>query len=73
MAGSITTSSDIVATLFREAQSQGLSESTIAKMVGVHLNSVANWRRGKTTPSIIDVQIMAEQLGYRVSVQKKES
>lgn len=69
MAGQIKAASKVIVALFEELQRQEISESTLSKALDVHLNTVANWRKGKVTPSIIDMGVMAGFLGFELKLE----
>lgn len=71
MAARISAASEIVSALFHELQSQAISESDLSARLGVHLNSVSNWRLGRSTPSVIDMAIMANELGFELTLTRR--
>lgn len=62
----------IMVKLFALADERGLSSVALAKLLSVHVNSVRNWRAGKVNPSIVDMCMLAGQLGFTLKVEPME-
>lgn len=48
------------------------SFTTLAKRLGCHKQSIYLWRSGKSAPSILNVENMAQVLGYEIVLRKIE-
>ena len=60
------TASTTLKDLFAQAQHQRLRQKQIAGLMDIRRESVANWKRGKTTPDILTVEELAGKLGFRL-------
>lgn len=58
----------IARALFTEAESQGFTVPDLAKMLARHPNSITNWRQGKALMSLVDANMLAGALGFRLSL-----
>lgn len=61
----------LVQIAFREMDSQRISRRQMARMIGVHPNTLGNWRQGHAKPSLIDIDLMAGALGMEFTFKPK--
>lgn len=47
----------------RMAQKGIESQAELARLIGVHKQSLTNWLKGRNTPTLDNVQALAEKLG----------
>lgn len=51
---------------------QGLSDGEITKKLGRSRGALRNWRTGRTGVNLFDFECLAEMVGFRVVLEKKE-
>lgn len=61
----------LVQAAFREMDRQGVNRKVMARMIGVHPNTLGNWRQGHAKPSLIDIDLMAGALGMEFTLKPK--
>lgn len=65
----IRTADPILRELFVTAYQRGITVKEVARRIGRTPPAVSRWRSGATTPSMIDVVIIAEAIGCKIVVQ----
>lgn len=63
------TSSRIIRELFEIIDASGKSASEIAHPAGVHHITLSYWKAGGRSPRVIDVENVAQVLGYRLTLE----
>ncbi|WP_155956597.1 hypothetical protein [Rhizobium sp. CF080] len=58
--------------LFTEMGARKISLKAMAFRINRHFNAVRHWRHGYRSPSIMDVEEMANELGYRLVLEPIE-
>mgnify|MGYP002527656632 CR=1 FL=1 len=61
---------ETVKTIKRLAERQGLSQANIARRMKTTEVSVSRWFNGSRNPSIVNVEKLAEAVGFRVMILK---
>lgn len=67
---SIKTKDPIVAELFRRAIKSGMTIDQIATRLGCSLQAVSNWKQGTRSPYSVNLQNLAEVIGYRLKLER---
>lgn len=67
------TVSPIVRALFDDAKARKIHMTTIADEAGMSRVGLQYWKSGRTTPSIVNFEIAAGILGYRLELVKKDN
>lgn len=70
MTNRIGSENPIIRALFEEAARQHLTVSDLSAMTARSRNSITNWKHGHALPSIVDITIMAEQLGLSINLTR---
>lgn len=63
--------SSIVRRLFKEAAAQGKTDRFLSTGLRYSRPAIHYWRTGRSQPSIIAVELLAEQLGYELKLEKR--
>lgn len=66
------TVSRVVRDLFDVIDATDLSAGTLASRVGVHRVTLSRWKHGGATPTILDVEALAQVLGYELVLKPRE-
>lgn len=67
----IRTADPILRQLFQITRERGLGNADVAKLINRSENTIINWRRGNSSPAMIDIVILADALGCKISVAEK--
>lgn len=59
--------------IFEDMTGRGVRLADMGDMIGRHEARVSEWRRGLVEPGIMVVEEMADVLGYRLVLEKKDS
>lgn len=63
----------LVLDLVRVRSQRKISQVKLAKEIGVSTNTVAAWESGRHSPSLKHIVLYAEQLGLRLTLERKTS
>jgi len=69
----IRAASPILKAIFEDMNGRGVRLADMGDMIGRHEARVSEWRRGLVEPGIMVVDEMADVLGYRLVLEKKDS
>lgn len=64
--------SGVLRTLFAEMDRRDLVMGDFARRIPCHQQSLCRWRYGGTSPMIVQVEAIAQLLGYRLVLEKIE-
>lgn len=68
----VKSASPVVKTLFYAMHNRGITVEQIAQSIGRHANTVSDWRSGKNEPRVMDLEEMADTLGFEIKVVPRE-
>lgn len=66
------TSSKILKDLFGLIDASNMPAGALADCVGCHKVTLSRWKHGEATPTILDVEALAQVLGYELVLQRRE-
>lgn len=69
----IRTADPVTRELFLIAYRRKIFNKELAKKIGCSTVALSRWRKGQTTPSMLDVVSLATALGYAIKIEKKSS
>ncbi len=58
--------------IFEDMTNRNIRLADMGDMIGRHGSRVSEWRRGLVEPGIMTVEEMADALGYRLALEKKD-
>ena len=67
-----TTGDPIVRKLFEIINERQLDMKDVGKTIGFWPYTLTRWKHGETNPSMLDVQNLAQYLGYEIILKPKE-
>ena len=62
------TSSPILKAIFNAMVERNVTVKAMSRRINHHSNIVSLWRTGRSTPSILSVEEMAAQIGFRLAL-----
>jgi transcriptional regulator with XRE-family HTH domain len=66
------TASKVVRELFDIIDRTDLPAAAVARETGCHRVSLSRWKHGLSSPTILDVEALAEVLGYELVLKPRE-
>lgn len=60
---------EIVSRCFHEAKVSGHSDKDMAAFAGVHVNTIQNWRAGRSKPGFAEIVTMAQMMGFKFTFE----
>lgn len=66
----VMTRDPILAELFKQTISKGMTLDVVAARLGMHLNTISKWKVGKAFPNSVNLQNFAEVVGYRLKLEQ---
>lgn len=62
----------LIKDLFSLIDTSGLTMKQLSDTSGVHWRSIANWRKGENSVTLLTFESVAGALGYELTLKKKE-
>lgn len=59
----------VIDSIFEQARIDGYSDRDMASFAGVHVNTIENWRAGRSKPGFSEIVTMAQMMGFRFTFQ----
>lgn len=66
----INTTDKVVRALFEIAIQRGLTLSDLSPIIGINMNTLSQWKQGRSFPSSANLNNFAEALGFRLDLKK---
>lgn len=68
----VKSASPILKTIFYAMHNRGITVDQMAQSINRHPNVVSSWRSGRCEPKVMDLEEMADTLGFDIKVVPRE-
>lgn len=65
----VLTASSVTRQMFKVIADQGLSDLDLCKLSGVHFNSLYQWRTGRASANVINIEAVLEAMGFELVIR----